>query len=109
MSGKFRDFDEFRAEVADAGPSFQLFGKTWHLPGSLPVALMARAVYLEQSKTASEEIAPSEIMELAWSIFGRAAVDEWQDNGLDVATLAEMIRWATEAYDADDAEADPGN
>lgn len=106
----FRDFDAFLAEAQERGPSFRLFGETWHLPPSLPVALMTKAALMQATLGDDAEIDPSSLLDMASAIFGKDALDAWIEKGLDVDTLTELIGWVPEAYSPQsDEETDPGN
>lgn len=112
---KYRDFDAFRAEAEQEGPTFTLYGKEHRLPPSLPLALMVKAARLQaQNDDPDAVIEPEVLIELAEGVFGKENVDEWSSRGMDVDLLAELISWLPDAYEAEDeddedGESDSGN
>ena len=111
--GKFRDFDQFRAEAEKDGPTFVLYGEEHSLPPSLPLSLMVRAARLQEAASDEDQVIdPQTLIEMAESVFGEENVKAWTSKGMDVDLLTELIAWIPDAYsddDDEDLEADSGN
>jgi hypothetical protein len=73
------DFDAFFAEEAPARPrqSLILYGKRYELPAAMPLMFTLQAQRMHESSD------PRDVRRMLATLFGRDALDEWAEHGMD--------------------------
>lgn len=85
------DFDAFFAEAAEREPQgtpLRLFGRTYHLPRSLP------ALFTLQLQRVQSSARPEDIRRLLGSLFGPSAVDDFTEAGMSDRQLGIVLLWS---------------
>ncbi|WP_327368722.1 hypothetical protein [Streptomyces sp. NBC_01217] len=86
------DFDAFFAEQAEPerkGLPLRMYGRTYHLPPSLPLLF---TLQLDRLKSSAR---PEDIRNLLASLFGPDAVEHWTDARMSDRRLGIVLKWAT--------------
>ena len=106
MSSRFKDFDAFFAEQKREPLRFRLFGEEHELPPALPAGVMLEILRLQAEARlrgedpATARVPDDAVLRMAEALFGRERLDALVAKGLDVEQMAEIIRWAVQAYRA---------
>ncbi|MEV4966653.1 hypothetical protein AB0886_05215 [Streptomyces sp. NPDC024062] len=86
------DFDAFFAEQSEPKPEGQplrMYGRTYHLPTSLPLLFTLQLHRLKTSARAED------ITNLLGALFGPEAVQHWTDMRMSDRRLGILLKWAT--------------
>jgi hypothetical protein len=99
MSSRFKDFDQYFAEMQREPLRLRIFGEEHELPPAIPASVVLSFHRLQQRDRA-EDVGDTELLELFGAVFGQERVERWFGRGLDVEQMVELLSWAMEQYGA---------
>jgi hypothetical protein len=99
VSDRYRDFDQFFAEMQREPLRLRLFGEDHELPPAVPAALVVE-YHAIHTRQATEVVGDDQIFGLFSAIFGHDRTANWYARGLDVEQMVHLIGWAMEQYGA---------
>jgi len=92
-----KDFDAFWDEQQKEEIKFKVFGKEETLPLSPPAAMILKMVRA-QREYGNKDLPESVQLDLAFSFFSEAKVEEWSEKGMTIKQLTDLMGWITEQY-----------
>lgn len=105
VNNNVKDFDSFFKEAEQEPIKFKLFGKIEEMPPSLPAIILVKLN--KAKKQYKNKDLPYEVnMDLSVELFGEKRVEQWCRKGLTVEQLEELIKWAMEQYNPQQAKAE---
>ena len=111
---RFRDFDAFLAESQGEPLTFKLHGREYQLPPAAPASMVLKSIRMLKEYGAATEVPPSDLMEMALSLFGQDSLDRMLADQVTIVEMSAVIDWALTEYQggadpeakAPDADAD---
>lgn len=107
MSGKFKDFDEFFAEMEEEQKeeqlSFKFKGKTYYLPASMPAILPVKMMRLREKYGDEADIPETEVYSLMLKLIDEEELEEIASNATS-EQLNQILLWIIKQYRSSEKE-----
>ena len=114
MSNRYKDFDQFFAEMEPAQKrepvSFTYSGHKYAAADELPAGLALRMMRLNRQGP-DQLLADEEIVEIIAGVLGKEQTDKLLESGISFPRLDKLLQWLFQQYGGGSQEADdePGN
>jgi hypothetical protein len=110
MAHKTMDFDAFWHESKQDTVTITIMGKTYTLPGTVPVGMVMRYMRMEQSKLEGDANSPEFFLsaiseggmmrEIIDGLFGAGTMQDWIDRNITFEQLTDIIQYVASGYGA---------